>query len=256
MNAFLTIVKWTTRETLRDRILWAYGIFAVLLVLGLFAVAKVPWGETHIIVGQLGYTAIGLVSQVLAGLLAALQLGRDAERRVHYMILGRDISRRAYLLGRFTGLWFTTTAISILLIGLLFALNTAQANYRGPVWATFAGVPAIALQVAMVLAVATLIYQVTTSTTLAMVLAIIAVAIGRTVASAQKVLEEFGGISAVIGKAAAYLFPNLELLTFNRAIVYEVAPAAGQVAFAVVYAVAFSAVALTAAILIFDRKEL
>lgn len=256
MNAFVTIVKWTMRETLRDRILWAYGVFAVLLVLGLYAVAKVPWGETHVLVGQLGYTAIGLVTQVLAGLMAALQLGRDAERRVHYMILGRDISRRSYLLGRFAGLWLTTTVLALLLVMLLFALNTAQANYRGPMWSIFGAVPSIAAQVAMILAVAVLIYQVTTSTTLAMLLAVIVVAIGRSVASAQGVLAEFGGASAVVGKGAAYVLPNLELLAFNRAIIYETIPAAGQLVLAAGYALAFTVLALGAAVFVFERKEL
>lgn len=250
------IWRWTARETIRDRVLWAYGIFAVLLLLGLYAVGKVPWGETHIIVGQLGYTAIGLVSQVLAALIVSVQLGRDADRRIHYMILGRDTSRRSYLLGRFFGLWSTTTLIAFALVLMLFVLNTIQAGYRGPMWSLFGAMPALAAQIAMVLAVSTLIYQVSSSTTLAMIISTLVVVIGRMVASAQSILREFGEAPAAIGRGAAYVFPNLELVTFNHHIIYEAAPARTDVLTAALYAACFVVAMLTAAVLVFERKEL
>jgi Cu-processing system permease protein len=256
MNATLTLSMWTFRETLRDRILWAYGVFGLLLVLGLYSVGRVPWGETHLIVGQLGYSAIAFVSQLLVALIAAFQLGRDVERRVHYMILGRDIDRSSYLLGRFLGLLATASLLAAALMTLLFVLNTIQAPYREPLWSLFLGLPAIILQMAMILAVAMLLYQLTTSSTLAVILAFLALVIGRSVASVQELLAPFGDAPRMIGRTAAYLFPNLELLTFNEVVIHEQVPDWASVAAASLYGVSYLVAALAFSIWLFNRKEL
>ena len=257
MTSFFSLFHWTMRETLRDRILWAYGVFALLLVVALFAVGHVPWGETHIIVGQLGYSAIALVSQILAALLVAFQLGRDVERRVHYMILGRDIKRSSYLLGRVFGLWATASIMVIVLVTILVILNGWQtATYRGPMWSLFGAIPLIVLQIGMVLALATLLYQATTSTTLAMILALLCLAVGRSIASVQQVLSSFGDVPRFLGQAGAYIFPNLELLAFNQSIIQERWPEPSQVMSSGVYAIAYMVTLLAMAVLILNRKEL
>lgn len=257
MTSFLTIVRLTVLETVRDRVLWGYSIFALLLILGLFAVGKVPWGETHYIVSQLGYSAVALVSQVLVTLLGALQLGRDAERRVHYMILGRDIERSTYLLGKFVGLWITVILMVAVLMSIVFSLVTYDSlAYRPPMWSLLAAIPWVALQAGIMLAVAFLLYHATTSMTLAMVLALLALAIGRSAASIQQVLANFGDFAKTIGKLAAYLFPNLELMTFNDFVVYERAVSAKMIYGAATYGIAYLLAALALATFIFRRKEL
>lgn len=256
MRALRVITRIAFLETVRDRILWGYFVFALLMVVALWAVAKVPWGETHYLEGQLGYSAIALVNQVFVAVVAALQMGRDAERRVHYMILGRDIRRSAYLLGKFLGLWLTSVLMATLLVILLFALVTWEAAYRPPMYSLLGAIPAMALQSAMVLAVAMLLYQATTSTTLAMLLALLTVAIGRSVASVQHILENFGDAPRMVGKIAAYVFPNLELLTFNEAIIFERPVAVETIVMATLYAIAFAVALLALSIIAYDRKEL
>lgn len=256
MKSLYYITKLSLKETIRDRILWGYGAFALLLLLGLFAVAKVPWGETHYMEAQLGYSAIALVTQVFVAVVAALQYGRDAERRVHYMILGRDIKRSDYLLGKFLGLWLTASMLSGLLVVLLFGLVASEAVYRGPMWSLLGAIPAISLQAAAVLAVAVLLYELTTSTTLAMLLALLVVAIGRSVASVQILLDSLGELPRLIGHAGAYVFPNLELLVFNQAIIFEQAPGMAKIGMATAYGLTYTAAALSLAIFFFARKEL
>ncbi len=167
------------------------------------------------------------------------------------------MSRGEYVVGRYAGLVATTTlnlAVMAVFFVAVLAFYTGGLGFLGktPLVATLAG---IALQLAMIGAVAVLFSTFTTST-LAAIFALSLVVAGHLASDLVRYWAKQGEGFAWMGKALYLLVPNLEALNFKEAMVYKDALASSTVALALAYGVLYAGGAVGVAAGVFSRRDL
>jgi Cu-processing system permease protein len=189
--------------------------------------------------------------------LGANLVAGDVERRTVYPIVAKPVSRAAYVVGRYAGLVVTTT---LNLAVMAFFFVTVLAFYlRGlgfvgetPLLATLT---AIALQLAMIAAVAVL-FSAFTTPTLAAIFTLSFVVAGHLASDLVRYWGKHGDVAGLAGKALYLVVPNLEALNLKEAMVYKDALPAGPTALAFGYGVLYATGVVALAAAIFSRRDL
>jgi ABC-type transport system involved in multi-copper enzyme maturation permease subunit len=103
------------REGVRQPMFWLLTLLAV----GLMSVSPfIPYftfGEDYVVVQELGYDTIMLACVVLGVLAASMSISEEIEGKTAITLMSKPVSRRQFLLGKFTGILLVT----VLLTGVL-----------------------------------------------------------------------------------------------------------------------------------------
>ncbi len=94
----------TFRESIRDRILIALIVIAMVVMGGAKLVQPVAMGEAEKIIKDLGLSAITLFCVLIAILIGGRIVYREVEKRTIYLILARPVRRAEFILGKYLGL--------------------------------------------------------------------------------------------------------------------------------------------------------
>jgi ABC-type transport system involved in multi-copper enzyme maturation permease subunit len=251
------IAALTVREALRQKLAVNLLVFAVALVVASLTLSSLTFGEQYRIIVNMGLSAMEIVGTLIATFVGAGLVAGDVERRTVFPIVAKPVSRLEYVVGRYLGLVATTT-LNLLVMTLVFV--AVLAVYLGglgflattPILGTISG---IAVQLAMIGALAVLFSTFTTSTLAAIFTLSLAIA-GHLASDLVRYWREEGPVASAIGKAVYTVVPNLEALNFKDAMVYKDALPPSLVATALAYGVLYSlAVALLAGA-IFTRRDL
>jgi ABC-type transport system involved in multi-copper enzyme maturation permease subunit len=247
----------TVREALRQKLAVNLLVFALALVIASLTLSSLTFGEQYRIIVNIALSAMEVFGTLIATFLGAGLVARDIERRTVFPLVAKPVSRTQYVVGRYLGLVVTTT-LNLLVMGVVFALVLA-AYLRGfgflretPFMATLA---AIAIQLAMVSAVAVL-FSVFTTATLSAIFTLSLVVAGHLASDLVRHWEQEGAVAGAIGKALYVVVPNLEALNFKEAMVYKDALALSALAPAFAYGVLYAAAVVLLASAIFTRRDL
>ena len=104
MNKMLAIALNTFREAIRERILYGFLFFAVVLILFTIVLGKLSIGDEIRPTVDIGLAGISFFSALMAIFLGITLLHKEIERRTIYPVLSKPISRASYLIGKFLGL--------------------------------------------------------------------------------------------------------------------------------------------------------
>ena len=156
----------TFKEAIRQKLAVNLLIFALALVSGSFMISTLTFGEQYRIIVDLGLSAMEVFGTLIAAFLGAGLIAGDVERKTVFPIVAKPVSRAQYVAGRYAGL-VTTTTLNLAVMAVFFV--SVLAFYLGglgflretPLLATLG---ALALQFAMVAAVAVLFSTFTTAT--------------------------------------------------------------------------------------------
>lgn len=107
------------REGLRHPMFWFLIILAVVLMIIMPILPYFTFGEDIKMVKDLGYSTIMLVSTVFGVLAASMLISEEIEGRTAITLMSKPISRRQFLLGKYTGLLLSALAMTAALM-LLF----------------------------------------------------------------------------------------------------------------------------------------
>ncbi len=124
MNSLFTVARYTLFEGIRARFVVAAVVISVLLVAAGVVIGSVPYGRTDEVILRIGWGVIFLTAFAMSLFFSIQLLAREREQRVLHLMLAKPLSRDAYALGKFVGLFGLTTA-AVLLEGAILAAFVA-----------------------------------------------------------------------------------------------------------------------------------
>ncbi len=254
MHNIFVIAKNTFKLEIREKILYAiigFGILYIFLMLFLsdLVLKELPMVKSFCLLG------IYLFNAVVALFLGTTSFYKDVERKIVYFILAKPVSRAQFIIGKFLGLCFV----------LLFASAILGAAYIGIILYLgggfdVLGILAIAMQfLEMALFLAFAIFVTTfSSSLLSIIYTSVVFFAGHIVSSLLTASKAIGleGMRLWIIQALYYILPNLEKFNIRDMAIHQVAAPFTSFFFALCYALVYIVFLLSAAIFIFQKKEL
>lgn len=254
----IAAIAWITlREALRQKLAVNLLIFAVALVVASIVISSLTFGEQYRVIVDIGLSAMEIFGTLIAVFLGSNLIAGDVQRRTVYPIIAKPVSRGQYVAGRYAGLVATTT-LNLAVMGAVFvgvlAVYTNGLGFlaKAPILVTLGG---IALQLAILAAVAVLFSSFTTATLSAIFTLCLFVA-GHLASELVRYWAKQGEGLAWIGKAIYVLIPNLEALNFKEAVVYKDAIPPGAAALAFGYGLLYVTGVVALAATVFARRDL
>ncbi len=141
MTKLLIISKNTFKELLRNRVLYAFLVFAVFLVFLMVAIGQLSYTEQLRLTLSLGLSAIHLCIMGLTVFLGGSMIYKEIERLTILTILSRPISRTQFLLGKYFGFcaliaaftfgFFAVFSVNLMLMGFQFDVGHLFVSFLG-----------------------------------------------------------------------------------------------------------------------------
>jgi Cu-processing system permease protein len=243
----------TFREVIRDRILYALLLFAVLLIGLSLALGQLSFAEQARISANFGMSAIHLCAVALAIFVGSNLVYKEIEKKTIMTILVRPISRLQFIFGKALGL---TMVILTMVAGLAFILGLVFLGLDKPVDARFAIVLLGLLAESLVLLGVTILFSMITKPLLVVCFSIGVFLIGHWQGSLEFFArnDEVGSIKAV-SWLVGHLLPNLERVNWKDLVLYEQPIEFVAKAAALGNALAWFALCIWISSLLFMRKD-
>lgn len=251
-----SIAANTFREAVRDRVLYNLVFFALLMVGSAPLFSTISIGVERIVLINLGLTSITLFGVVIAVFIGTGLVSKEIERRTLYTVLARPVHRWEFLLGKFFGLsWTLAVNAFFMALGffatVLLVTRRISADDRQLLVALYF----ILLQYLVMTAIALLFS--TFSTPIFSALFSFAVFV---IGNFADDLRGFAGLAEGAARWAtlvlSYLVPNFGAMNVVSQVAHG-APVSGTIILAnSLYALLYAGMALSAAVLIFDRRNL
>ncbi|MBI3785334.1 MAG: ABC transporter permease subunit [Deltaproteobacteria bacterium] len=250
----LAIALNTSREAIRNKVLYSIMLFAVLLTSISAAFGSVSIGDTLKFVKDFSLFSVSLFGVVTTVVLGVNLLSKELEKRTIYNLLSKPVARWEFLLGKYLGLLATLTIMMMLmsvgLFGLIWALEGRFDAALVPV------LLAMLMELAVLLAVAVFFSSIVVTPILAGLFTIAAFVAGRSAAWLAYFLgdDQPPLLRSLIGLLYAAL-PHLDRFYVADRVVSGHALGASYYAYAGIYAVAYISVLLLLSSTIFRRRE-
>jgi ABC-type transport system involved in multi-copper enzyme maturation permease subunit len=254
MRAIRAIAANTFREAIRDRILYLFVGFALVLVLGTKIFGLLTVGDETRIVKDIGLAAMQFFSMLIAVMMSMLLVSREVDNRTVFNILAKPVRRWQFLVGKYLGLT-AILAANITLITVVLLVTVLLYTGQWDPMLLFAA--AMTMLEMAVLAAFAVLFAVLTKPILGSLMTLAVFIVGHMSADLWLLTRQLPGVftRAVIA-VVYYLVPNLERFNFRAEVVHDLPIPAAVVGWAVVYALAFVAVVLFLASLRFQTKDL
>ena len=253
MKKIIVIAKNTFRETIRDRILYGILGFAFIFILFTLFLGSISLGEDLQIIRSLGLAGIYLFSIIITIFLGASLIYKEIEKRTLYFVLSKPVSHRDIILGKFIGLF----ASILLTTALMTSVYLFVIYYKGG-GIDYAALRAVLLQIAELgLFVSLSILFSTFSRPLPSTLyAIIVLYIGHSLDLLIQSAQKNSLFVRRLAQTLYYLLPNLEKFNIRNLVIYNAHISWMQIVLPIGYAVLYSAILLSAAVLLFKKRDL
>ncbi|MFQ5992788.1 MAG: ABC transporter permease [Nitrospiraceae bacterium] len=253
MGCVSVIALNTFRESLRDKILYNLLFFALLLIGASVVLADLTIMEHRKIVTDMGLAAINLIGVIIAIFVGIGLVSKEIERRTVYTIMARPISRTQFILGKYLGLAFTLLVnVGVMLIVYLATLWIYGAPFHASL---LQAVQLIFIELLLVTAIA-LLFSTFSSATLSAILTLALYVIGHLTADLKGIAEKSDNETVkAIMTSLYYICPNLEVLNIKGQAALGVPLASSYQLLVSAYGLAYTAMLLTMACLIFQRRD-
>ena len=104
------LVAWSVfKESVRDRVLYGIGAFALLLVAASVLIGQITAGQDLKIIKDLGLSTIEFAGVLMTVFIGVGLVAREIERRSIYGLLAKPLPRWEFILGKYAGLVLTIT---------------------------------------------------------------------------------------------------------------------------------------------------
>ncbi|HLV79436.1 MAG TPA: ABC transporter permease subunit [Chthonomonadaceae bacterium] len=251
----LAIARQTVREAMRRRVMWVF------LICGVFLIALGPvFGFLSPRDSQTVLRSLGLAAILLAGLFITIVtciylIPTEIERRTIYTVLSKPVQRYEFVLGKFLG-GFATVFINIAAMGIVFLVMIYFQEHKIPP-EMFKGVLMTFFQM-MLLAALTIFFSTFATPVVNFFLSFGIFLVGNLSSVTESLTTNHNPIVHGVGTVIHYALPNFGNFNIQNSIIHPVTEIANENIFIrnnIIYALIYSAVLLTLAILIFDRRE-
>ena len=254
MRAIRAIAANTFREAIRDRILYLFVGFAVVMVLSTKLFGMLTVGDETKIVKDIGLASMQFFSMLIAVMMSMILISREVDNRTVFNILAKPVRRWQFILGKYLGL-VAIVAANLLLITFVLMVVVLITTGEFDMMLLFAG--AMTLLEMLVLAAFATLFAVLTRPILGSLMTLAVFVVGHMSADLWLLTRQLpGALTRAVIAVVYYLLPNLERFNFRTEVVHDLSIPAATVGWAFLYAFAFVAVVLFLANLRFQGKDL
>jgi ABC-type transport system involved in multi-copper enzyme maturation permease subunit len=257
MNRVVAIALHTFKESVREKVLYNLVIFALLMIVGGLLLGGVSVGINAIALVNLALSAISVFGLLIAVFIGVSLVSKEMERRTLYNVLSKPVGRAEFIVGKYLGLVLTLLVnTAIMTAGFYLALRLEKGELAAADLAPLEGIYFIILQLTIVVGVA-LLFSTISGPALAALFTLSLYVIG-------SLLEDLRTFAEQPGSALLHgLLRGLSLILPDFGAFSDIAPAAhgefvpgGRILTHSLYALLYSTVLISAAILIFERRDL
>jgi ABC-type transport system involved in multi-copper enzyme maturation permease subunit len=246
----------TFREAVRDRVLYNLIAFAILMSGAAVFVGQVSFGIEKLVVINLGLTAVSLFGIVIAIFIGIGLVSKEIEKRTLYTVLSRPVQRWEFIVGKFFGLAATLVVNTFFMaIGLFAALLYVSHHFHSGDASILVALYFIILQFMIVTALA-LFFSSFASPLMAAVFAFALFVIGTFAEDLRGFAGLTHGAQRYLAIAAAYVVPNFSALNVISSVAHQQPVAGSLVLYNTLYAIVYTAMAMSGAVLIFQHRNL
>lgn len=253
-NRLWAIALNTFRENRRDRILYVLLLFAALMIVAGVAMSELSPYEQGKILLDLGLSAMFLVGSLVAILLGIGLVSKEIERRTIYVMISKPVGRGEFLVGKVLGLTLTLSAavglMSLILLGVTSTYGTP------PTWALIQSLVLLWSQLVVLVCMSVAFSAFVSSTTLAAMFSLSTWIIGQITEDLAAMADRSKSSLTKLALLAIYwVLPDLTLLDAKATAAYGISVPNVQFFGAIGYAIAYSALLLTLATVVFSRRD-
>ena len=247
----------TFREAVRDRVLYNLVVFAILIVGSALLFGQISIGVERLVLINLGLTAISIFGIVIAIFIGIGLVSKEIEKRTLYTVLGaRPVNRWEFIIGKFLGLIGTLVVNTFFMaLGLLMALLYLAHKLERPDAYLLVAIYFIVLQFVLITALA-LFFSTFSSPLLSAVFAFSLFVIGTFSEDLRGLAASATGLTKWFATVVAYVVPNFAAFNVVSRVAHSEPVAMNLVALNSLYTLVYSVAVLSAAIMIFQRRDL
>lgn len=243
----------TFKEVVRDRILYALVMFAILLIGLSLALGQLSFAEQARISANFGLSAIHLCAVILAIFIGSNLVYKEIEKKTILTILVRPISRLQFIMGKCLGLGMVimmmVTGLSLVLLLVFWGLDVA-------VDTRFLIVIAGLLAEALILLGITLLFSMFTKPLLVVCFSMGVFLIGHWQGSLSFFAEKSeGGVLKPVAWFVRHFVPDLERINWKDLVLYDQPLDLASRGYAIGYALAWFLLCVSLATFLFKRKD-
>lgn len=157
MSPVFAIALNTFRETVRDRVLYAFFVFACsITVLGIL-LGSLSVGQDIRIIEDIGLAVIAIIGGIISVFAGTNLVYKELERRTIYVIFTKPVSSWQFICGKYLGLvgciFVVVLAMGLFLLGLIWMVEPSHHVAQVPLLGASLGL--VFLELLFVLALAT-----------------------------------------------------------------------------------------------------
>lgn len=247
----------TFREAVRDRVLYNLLFFALVMMAASIIAGQISIGIEQTVIVTLGLSAISLIGLLIAVFIGVGLVSKEMDKRTLYALLAKPVRRWEFLLGKFGGLILTLAVNTAAMgVGLFLALVYVKPALERGDATVFVAVYFIWLKLALVVALA-LLFSCFTTPLLAILFTAGIYIVGLYVQELRNMpVQVMSPGMTIFTKWLSYLLPNFENFNIMAQAAHSRPIPGTFILQNTAYAVIYCAIVLTAAILVFSRRNL
>lgn len=250
------IARNTFREAVRDRVLYNLIAFALLLSGSAILVSQISIDIERLVVVDLGLSAVSLFGVVIAIFIGIGLVSKEIEKRTLYTVLSRPVRRWEFIVGKFCGLAGTLIVnASLMAIGVFGALLYVAHKFGRPDAWIFVALYFIILEF-LVICSLSLLFSSFSSPLLSAVFSFSLFVIGSFADDLRGFARLTHGFTHWVATGAAYIVPNFSTLNVISAVAHKQPVGMNLIVQNTLYAVFYTVMVMSGAILIFERRNL
>ena len=246
----------TFRESIRDRVLYNLILFVLILVAASALVSDLSLDMESQFTATLGLSAMLVFGALIAIFIGVGLVYKEIDKRTIYSLLSKPVQRHEFIIGKYAGLCLTllvNTAVMVLATEL--ALLYVNGSFVRIHSAVLAASILVYLELAVLVAVA-LMFSSFSTPMLAALFSFAVYVIGNFSKDLlQMAALANSAVSRVVLTILYYLLPNLSNFGFITEASHGQVVPIGRALSATVYAVVYIAILLSAAVLIFQKRN-
>jgi ABC-type transport system involved in multi-copper enzyme maturation permease subunit len=248
----ISIALNTFRENLREKLLYNLLVFALLMIGSAVLLTKLTVGEWDRLIVDLGLASINFFGVLIAIFVGISLVSKEIDKKTIFTIVSKPVPRYAFLIGKYIGLTFTLLVnTTIMVVGLLAVMSYLNASIT-PV--LFQALALIFLEFMVVTATA-LLFSTFTSTTLSAIFTLAIYVIGHLTPDLKAFGQKMDGGGRAVLEGMYYVLPNLDRFNLKGHVTHQLDVPTGDVLMIAAYGLAYTALLLMLASVIFQRRD-
>jgi ABC-type transport system involved in multi-copper enzyme maturation permease subunit len=256
LRRIASVARNAFREAVRDRVLYNLVLFVLLLIVSAIYVGELSAAQESKIIVDLGLSAMLFFGAFIAIWAGVGLVYKEIERRTVYTIFAKPVGRGEFLVGKYLGLCLTLLVnVVVMGVGVSLALMYVKGG-RGQLALTIWPAVLLIYMELMILTAVALLFSSFSSPALSALLTFFIFIIGHFSADLKSLAASGAGVTTRwLFAGLYYLLPNLSNYSFITPAAYGQTPPAAQMLAASLYAIVYIAILLSAATLIFNRRN-